>query len=132
LVESPTLGSGISNPTSVIAPHPSWATHSGSQWISAYPFSNYDVNNPHPEPAYSFQNCFCVCEDSSFVTIDLKAYADDNVKIILFDPTTSSNLSNLLAIPNVGTTAFDGTVQHSSSTSLYLNAGRYRCRCNGH
>ncbi len=125
LVESPTIGSGISNPTSVIAPHPSWATHSGSQWISAYPFSNYDVNNPHPEPAYSFQNCFCVCEDSSFVTIDLKAYADDNVKIILFDPATSSNLSNLLAIPNVGTTAFDGTVQHSSSTSLYLNAGRY-------
>ncbi|MBK9108321.1 MAG: PKD domain-containing protein [Saprospiraceae bacterium] len=75
----------IPAPTYVIWPNGAWANQAGSQWISAYPFADLEANNPDPQPAYTLQNCFCVCLDSSVVTIDLKILVDNTVMIDLCD-----------------------------------------------
>ncbi|MEI2695110.1 MAG: PKD domain-containing protein [Saprospiraceae bacterium] len=132
LVESPLWGGAGSAPAYVISPISGWALTPGSaNWISAHPFADWIQNNPAPDfIPYTFQNCFCVCEDSSLVGIKMKAYADDAVEICLTD--ASGNLiSNLLSITSSSSTdhtPFDGSVDHSSSNFFTLDAGEYCIR----
>ncbi|MBK9271327.1 MAG: T9SS type A sorting domain-containing protein [Saprospiraceae bacterium] len=126
LVNAPVSGLAYPFPAHIITPHTAWSGFPGqSQWISAYPFSSLDVNNEAPDTPYVFQNCFCVCQDSSFVTIDLQALADDALEISLIESATGIVIANLLDIPSVLKSAFDGTVSHQSSHSFYLSGGNY-------
>ncbi|MGB3226815.1 MAG: T9SS type A sorting domain-containing protein [Saprospiraceae bacterium] len=130
-MESPLWGGSGSAPAYVISPISGWASTTGSSnWISAHPFADWIQNNPAPGIPYTFQNCFCVCEDSSLVGIKMQAYADDAVEICLTD--ASGNLiSTLLSITSSGNTdhtPFDGSVDHVSSNFFILDAGEYCIR----
>lgn len=131
LVESPLWGGAGSAPAYVVSPISGWAlTPGAANWISAHPFADWIQNNPAPGIPYTFQNCFCVCEDSSLVGIKMQAYADDAVEICLTDA-SGNFISNLLSIVSSSSTdhsPFDGSVDHECSHFFNLNAGEYCIR----
>ncbi len=62
----------------VIVPSPVWKPpFPNSQWISSNPTEANNVNG-----RYSYQKCFCVCEEGDFY-FDLRAMADDGGTITL-------------------------------------------------
>jgi|GEM_PF-2440076 len=81
LTGAPT-GVSINVPAFVITPHAAWYTLPNTQWISAHNNTNYNVNNPVPDPPYIFETCFCTCQDDS-AFINLKIGADDIVEVKL-------------------------------------------------
>ncbi len=83
LIETPVPGSNVPRASSVISPYYAWDTQSGSGWISAYPTNNFTVNNPDPLPFYTYQTCFCICENGTQVTLDINVLADDECDIYL-------------------------------------------------
>ncbi|MEZ5048218.1 MAG: hypothetical protein R2766_01065 [Saprospiraceae bacterium] len=95
LISSPDAGIQVPRPAFVLNPNSVWAQLQGSQYISAYPNASNNATNIFDGTYYEFEKCFCVCEDSSEVTIDLKAYVDNNLEILLFDGDGSQILSLL-------------------------------------
>lgn len=129
LVESPLWGGSGSAPSYVINSYSGWHNITGSHWISAHPFADWTQNNPAPDfIPYTFQNCFCVCKDSTLVGIKIvQALADDAMEVCLVDE-FGNLIENLLSISSSGSTdhtPFDGSVMHSSSHSFILNEGKY-------
>ncbi len=128
LVESPLWGGGGSAPSYVINSIADWDDITGSQWLSAHPFADWTQNNPDPLIPYTFQNCFCVCQDSTLVGIKIsEALADDAMDVCLVDE-NGILIENLLSISSSGSddhTPFNGTVEHSSSHTFILDEGKY-------
>ncbi|MBK8241906.1 MAG: PKD domain-containing protein [Saprospiraceae bacterium] len=125
LVASPDAGLSLPLPSTVILPFPSWHSQPSSQWISAYSMSSLNQNNPFPENPYSFQNCFCICRDSSQVTIYLSVLVDNVVDINLYQGSTL--ICPLLNISSSSTSAFRLPADVTTKT-LILNAGTYCIR----
>ncbi|MBK8954045.1 MAG: PKD domain-containing protein [Saprospiraceae bacterium] len=109
-------------PAYVISPNSAWANQLGSQWISAYPFPDLEADNPEPNPPYTLENCFCVCEDSTIVTIDMSILVDNTTIIDLCD--ASGTLIQNLASITSGTTA-DFTTPTVVAHTVILDAGKY-------
>lgn len=104
LIDAPANQNVNFGPAWVIDPNPAWTTTTTSEWISAFNVDNLNANNPAPANPYTFQRCFCVCEDTE-LTFDFRAYADDQVADIWLD-------GNLL-VPTPAYTA--------GSTSHFIN-----------
>lgn len=129
LVGSPLWGGSGSAPSYVINPYSGWDNITGSHWLSAHPFADWTQNNPAPDfIPYTFQNCFCVCQDSTLVGIKIDtALADDAMDVCLVDE-FGNLIENLLSISSSGSTdhtPFDGSVIYSSSHTFTLNEGKY-------
>ncbi len=86
LINAPATQNVNFGPAWVIEANPAWTTTSSSQWISAFNVDNLNVDNDPPENPYTFQRCFCVCEDTE-LTFDMVVYADDQVADIWLDGT---------------------------------------------
>ena len=82
MISGPDANITYPRPGFVIDPHPSWETFPGATYIS--PFADDRFNGEDDIP-YLFERCFCVCEDNQEITIDLKAYVDNFLKIGLYD-----------------------------------------------
>lgn len=129
LIQSPD-GVGIPRPAYVVTPSVAWDNQTNTSWISAYPFANFNQNNPPPETPYTFQFCFCVCEDNTDVTFDLSAYADNNVYIDLYDD-VGGFIMDLLDITDPTTAAFQAPPDVTTATAT-LNEGTYCIRADLH
>lgn len=81
LVASPNANLTTPTPAWVIGKHPAWNTLPGSQWISAYNSPAWNTNNDKPLPPYSFQRCFCTCDNIKSVIIDFTILVDDIAEI---------------------------------------------------
>lgn len=130
LVQSPDAGIWLPRPAYAVSPNAAWSNQASTAWISAYPFANFNQNNTPPATPYSFQFCFCVCEDNTDVTFDLSAYADNNVFVDLYDD-TGGFVSDLVDITDTGTGAFQ-TPPETNTTTVTLNEGTYCIRADLH
>ncbi len=126
LVTTPDPGITVPRPAYVVTPHTAWANQPNTGWISAYPQSNLNSNNPKPQVPYGFQRCFCICDDESDITISLNALADNNVDISLTDDLGSPIGSPILSITDPGIGAFQTVT--SATASFTLNKGTYCLR----
>lgn len=126
LVTTPDPGITVPRPAYVVNPNTAWSNQTNTGWISAYPQSNLNSNNPKPQVPYGFQRCFCICDDESDITISLNALADNNLDISLTDDLGNPIGSPLLSITDIGVGAFQTVT--SSTTSFTLNAGTYCLR----
>ncbi len=123
LCESPDNSISVPRPAYVVSPNGAWNTMPNTQWLSAYPQSQFEQNNADP---YVFKTCFCVCEDSTVVTIDLDLFADDTARIYLADANGAIIEYLGSAIPTTGGFAFQDSL-HVFKT-LTLNEGTYCIR----
>lgn len=130
LVQSPDAGITVPRPAYVVSPNAAWSTQTNTEWISAYPFANFNQNNTPPATPYSFQFCFCVCEDNTQVTFDLSAYADNNVFVDLYDD-VGGFITDLVDVTSTGTSAFQ-TPPETASVTTTLNEGTYCIRADLH
>jgi len=71
-------------PAWVIDPNAAWTTTGSSNWLSAFDVDANTTNNLPPLDPYTFERCFCVCDDTE-LTFDFTAYADDQIADILLD-----------------------------------------------
>ncbi|MCB0611148.1 MAG: T9SS type A sorting domain-containing protein, partial [Lewinella sp.] len=126
LVESPDAGITVPRPAYVVAANTAWANQTNTGWISAYPQSNLNSNNPKPNAPYGFRRCFCICDDDSDITISLNALADNNVEIYLEDDLGNDIPPTIVSITSTGTSAFQTVT--SGTMSYTLNAGTYCLR----
>ncbi|KAB1061974.1 PKD domain-containing protein [Salibacter halophilus] len=69
-------GLTLPSPSYVISPNSAWHNFPNSQWISAFNDNSYNTNNPVPDDPYSFENCFCICQDTT-VYFNFEVVADD-------------------------------------------------------
>lgn len=89
LIASPDSGVSVPRAAYVVGVNTSWDTlYMNYPYSNSTPFYNYISAYPHFEnnatSGYVFQNCFCVCQDSSTVTINLSVHVDNNVEIDLY------------------------------------------------
>jgi large repetitive protein len=100
----------------LIGAYNSWAPPSAnSQWISAYPNTNYQANTPLVAP-FIFQFCFCLC-DSDTVNIDLDLRADDQAVIKLDN--------NVIGTTQAQYSFLAGNQTHVNMTTSILDAGQH-------
>lgn len=130
LVQSPDAGITLPRPAYAVTPSTAWSNQTNTSWISAYPFANFNQNNTPPATPYSFQFCFCVCEDDTEVTFDLSAYADNNVFIDLYDD-TGGFITDLVDVTSPTTSAFQAPPEMATVTTT-LNEGTYCIRADLH
>ena len=123
LVQSPDAGISLPRPAYVVNPNSAWDNQINTKWISAYPFANFNQNNPPPETPYSFQFCFCVCEDDTEVIFDLSAYADNNVFVDLYDD-ANNFIIDLVDVTTPTTSAFQAPPETAIVTTT-LDEGNY-------
>jgi hypothetical protein len=61
-----------------------WSTPGSAEFLSAGNSYSFQWNNAPGTPAYTFERCFCLCEDEN-MEFTFTAYADDQVADILLD-----------------------------------------------
>lgn len=89
LVSSPIIGLQVPRPAGVIPADPAWSPAlPNSKWLAPviYPHYRYTTgfgNNPAPAEPFTFQTCFCVCQDNSCISINLSVMADDTAAVYL-------------------------------------------------
>lgn len=126
LIGSPDPGIQVPRPAFVLNPNSVWDQLPGSQYISAYPNAENNATNIDDNTFYEFEKCFCVCEDVSDVSIDLSAYVDNNLEILLFD-SDGLEIQSLLNITDETPGAFTGNPE-TTITTLNLANGIYCLR----
>ncbi|MFT6334306.1 MAG: hypothetical protein ACJATI_001043 [Halioglobus sp.] len=126
LIGSSDPGIQVPRPAFVLNPNSVWDQLPGSQYISAYPNAENNATNIDDNTFYEFEKCFCVCEDNSDVTIDLSAYVDNNLEILLFD-SDGLEIQSLLNITDTTPGAFTGNPE-TTITTLNLANGIYCLR----
>lgn len=68
-------GGSTPRPATVVAPHPSWQTFPGTQWVSANYFG--------PNGEYGYEFCFCLDERYSNPVFTLQLRGDDDSQVFL-------------------------------------------------
>ncbi len=129
LIQSPYTGLNLPRPAEVVTPYVSWqmqpnASSPCAQWISA--FQGADKGSG---PRYTYSNCFCVCKDSSLITIRLSAMADNEADFWLYDG-SGNILTTLLGIHPPGNNPSLAFLlpPDTSTTQLVLKKGTYCIR----
>ena len=122
LTQSPNTGVMVPRAAYIVTPNPAWAIQTQSEWISAYPISTFNGNNPAPNPTYNFRNCFCVCADQTDVTIALSALVDNNLGIDLVT-NAGTFIGNILNITATNSSAF--TTPTVATKVFNLQKGNY-------
>ena len=123
LIQSPDTSINLPRPAYVVPtflPFQVWADQDNTTWITAYPHAENNANNPPPDTAYTFENCFCVCGDSTLVQIYMSVYCDDSVSINLVS--SSNTIIAHLLDHNYYKYNTDPAV---IDTAIYLNEGNY-------
>jgi hypothetical protein len=124
LISSPDDGVSFPRPSYVLNPNSVWAQLPGTQYISPYPsaFNNQTFSDP-----YVFERCFCICEPTSEVNLDVAAYFDNFLTLGLYD--SEGNLIEELInyTGSASTITFTGD-PYTSNTSYSLNTGTYCIR----
>ncbi|MCB0581415.1 MAG: hypothetical protein KDD10_19150, partial [Phaeodactylibacter sp.] len=97
-----------------------------AQYISPFQYSDFGLNNPVPADPYVFEKCFCICEDSTAVTIEMDLYADDYAEVVLCDA-FGSFIDTVMTTPGeTMTSPYDFEYPWASDTlEVNLNAGKY-------
>ncbi|MBV6478799.1 MAG: hypothetical protein HGGPFJEG_01556 [Ignavibacteria bacterium] len=119
LVSSPIAGLHVPRPAGVIPADPAWSPAlTNSKWLAPviYPHYKYPTgfgNNPPPAVPYTFQTCFCVCQDNSCISINLSVMADDSAAVYL----------DGVYIPSSGIISFGSPATVTLNTTL--NAGEH-------
>ncbi|MFQ5447371.1 MAG: hypothetical protein ACE5FF_10575, partial [Saprospiraceae bacterium] len=128
LVESPDSSLSLPRPAWVLATPAYWDDQPNdslpcARWISAYSTPEFNTNNPDSLPPYTFERCFCVCADSSDVTIFLSAMADNVAEFTLTD-STGNPIDTLLSITTTNNASFL-LPPDTSTTTVTLTGGTY-------
>lgn len=86
LVDAPPFPVVNPGPVWTITPNGAWSDDFDdvARWVSPFSVSSQVFNNREPSPPYSFERCFCVCEDTE-LTFDFTVLADDQVVDIWID-----------------------------------------------
>jgi PKD repeat protein len=128
LIESPDTGLPVPLSAAVIGQQASsWDVIPGTNYISAYPYSLQNSSNTGPDDlAYTFQNCFCVCENGAEITIDLSVHVDNNVQVDLYTA-GGTFIATLLSVTDNTSNAFTDPPAQASAT-FTLNEGTYCIR----
>jgi hypothetical protein len=117
-----------SHPAYVVEPNTAWAELFPSaveaNYLSFLPYDEFTENNPEPAEPYIFENCFCVCEDSSEVTIELTLSADDYAEVFLCDEDGVLIDTILIADTLGGTYAFQEPLNSDTLVTI-LDEGTY-------
>ena len=71
-------------PAWVINPNPAWTSSPNSNWISAFNAHGLNGNNSSPTNPYTFERCFCVCEETE-LDFSFMVYADDQIADVMLD-----------------------------------------------
>ena len=120
LVASPNPGLQVPTPAWVIDPNPAWDTLPNSEWISAYQYAGWNQNNKPPAGFYSFERCFCTCEDAA-LALELQAYVDNKAWFYFDD--------ELIAEQPVDTmTSFQGAPLVNIIDQIAVEPGRHCLR----
>ena len=80
LVQAPNNPPVNLGPAWVIEANTAWTTDPGSNWISGFNVDNLNENNATGTP-YTFQRCFCLCEETE-LHFQFHVYADDEIDSI--------------------------------------------------
>lgn len=72
----------LPSPVWTIDAHSAWHSFSNAKWVSPYQSANFNTNNPAPDNPYTFETCFCLCDDDT-VQLDFSVLADDYVDVYL-------------------------------------------------
>jgi hypothetical protein len=125
LVASPNSGGFLPRPAYAVSPNAAWLNQTNSRWLSAYPNAAFNANNPSPQTAYTFDNCFCVCADETDLTLDMSALADNNLSL---DLVTDGGVfvGDILDITSTTSTAF--TTPTTAIKNFTLQKGNYCLR----
>ncbi len=102
-----------------------WGFQNGAEWLSYYEDYLLFENNPVPDPPHAFERCFCICENSNAVTIDISVMADDDVDVNLMDE-YGAHVTNLMVLDNSTGNNYSSTT--ASSTTIPLSGGKYCIR----
>ncbi|MCB0598838.1 MAG: T9SS type A sorting domain-containing protein [Lewinellaceae bacterium] len=120
-----------SHPAFVVEPDPAWDLLYNNmspvaQYISPFQYSDFGLNNPAPAAPYMFEKCFCVCDDSTAVTIEMDLYADDYAEVVLCDA-FGSFIDTVMTTPGeTMASPYDFEYPWASDTlEVKLNAGKY-------
>ena len=68
-------------PSYVALPKSGWKRLPASQYITAFPQSEFQREASSP---YIFERCFCICSDSAKVDLNMRAYVDNFLTVSLF------------------------------------------------
>jgi hypothetical protein len=114
LTDAPTNNGAVNlnGPAFVIPNSTSWAApQTNSQYISAFVSSGSNEANTNANLApYSFERCFCVCEEGTVLNFDINVHVDNQVQFYLEQPAgpdiyldglTSTTTNNFLGPPEV-------------------------------
>ncbi|MEM1218299.1 MAG: PKD domain-containing protein [Bacteroidota bacterium] len=80
LVQAPNIPPVNLGPAWVIVPNTAWFDTTAANWISGFNVDDLNANNATGTP-YTFERCFCLCEDTE-VTLDFRVFADDMIDAI--------------------------------------------------
>jgi len=124
LIDGPDLDVTYPRPGYVLNPNTVWDQLPGSQYIS--PFPNATNNGSFSVP-YLFERCFCVCEETADVELNISAHVDNFIDIGLYDENgvLIQDLISYNGPPHTST--FLDPAFHSNTTHT-LTAGRYCLR----
>lgn len=111
-------------PGFVLNPNNAWDQLPGSQYISPYP--NPNNNDSHPEP-YLFERCFCVCQVSALVELNISSHVDNFINIGLYDD-SGNEIAELIDFQGPSSTAAFNNPAFFSSTQHQLTQGTYCLR----
>jgi len=114
----------LNGPANVIAASP-WSTISGnSRYISAFPASGSNAANISSSiNPYSFERCFCVCEDDVKVEYDITVRVDNQVKFFIGNTLLPGQPAQLST-----TTASNFNTNNKFKGSIGLKKGRHCLR----
>ncbi len=126
LIDGPDQDINYPRPGFVLNPNTVWDQLPGSQYISPFPNAN---NNGSFSTPYLFERCFCVCEESAEVELNIAAHVDNFINIGLYeeDGTLIQDLIDYSGSPDPSTfldPAFVSNTIHNLDRGTYcLRAG---------
>lgn len=119
-----TVTVNLNGPANVIAASPWSAISSNSRYISAFPTSGSNAANISPSiNPYSFERCFCVCEDNVKVEYDITVRVDNQVKFYIGSTLLPGQPAQLST-----TTTANFNTNNKFKGSIGLNKGRHCLR----
>lgn len=124
LIDGPDQNVTYPRPGFVLNPNAVWDQLPGSQYISPYP--NANNNDSHVEP-YLFERCFCVCEETAEVGLNISVHVDNFFNIGLYDD-NGNLIQDLMGYSGPSSTIAFRDPAFSSITNHTLSRGTYCLR----
>jgi len=124
LIDGPDDNVFYPRPGFVLNPNNAWNQLPGSQYIS--PFPNAFNNDSSPIP-YLFERCFCVCEETAEVELNISAHVDNFINIGLYED-NGNLIQDLIGFQGPASTTAFRDPAFFSNTKHVLSQGTYCLR----